>query len=431
MKSEARRVPEEISKPPLPEGGLLPTLSQRAKTDPDAADALARRKAAEKAEEARLLTKVKAPTLSERAKRGDASAIAAVQARAERRGQIEEAERAIIQKAAEERILAEVLEENEDSVVKLKKEGEARQAWNARNVKMTSEKVEDVGDLKKRLAEIKSNKKFADTKGLRGDLAKIQARRKVAAEVSLSGGDKFDVKPANKHEVNKHVISRNLYQAAKALDNEAAANKASGIASGEIEARLPTEKESGVESGTIEARQPTAKEQEEAFRPGLKAWREEESRQARLKNGKDLVAIKAEAEAKRKPAPVAKVEKNKPTTTLEQARERVEKMPAENRIKAEGAPLVEKLKGLTTKESSDYVLRERAVGIQKALDEIAAKYLKKYLTQDVAHDVLMGEPIKGLFKGGQRRDQEKYKALYNNEVYQKWLKEKGKIGRKW
>ena len=114
------------------------------------------------------------------------------------------------------------------------------------------------------------------------------------------------------------------------------------------------------------------------------------------------------------------------SAVLEAARAREKNMPAEARTAAENAPLVQELKNKPTKKGIDYVLQERAVGIQNKLDEITAKYLKKYLTHDVAHDFLMGEPVKGWFKGGQRKDQEKYKDLYNNKVYQIWKKAEGK-----
>lgn len=100
-------------------------------------------------------------------------------------------------------------------------------------------------------------------------------------------------------------------------------------------------------------------------------------------------------------------------STLETARARVAAMPEANRKRAEAAPLAKKLSGMSTKEGVEHVSKEVKAGKQKLLDEIAARYLKKFDSKENAHKFLMGPEVKGWFKGGQRRDQENYKKLYN------------------
>ncbi len=76
------------------------------------------------------------------------------------------------------------------------------------------------------------------------------------------------------------------------------------------------------------------------------------------------------------------------------------------------------------------LLQKQVENIQKGLDEIVQYFLQKNkdLKGDpvAAHNFLMGEEIKGWFKGKQREQQIKYKELFNRPTYKEWLKKKGK-----
>ncbi len=98
--------------------------------------------------------------------------------------------------------------------------------------------------------------------------------------------------------------------------------------------------------------------------------------------------------------------------TLEKARARVAAMPEAARKRAEAGPLVKKLSGMSAKQGAEQISREVALGKQKMLDEIVARYTKKFGSKDNAHKFLMGPEAKGWFKGGQRKDQENYKKIF-------------------
>lgn len=135
----------------------------------------------------------------------------------------------------------------------------------------------------------------------------------------------------------------------------------------------------------------------------------EESR--RLAEEEDAAYKKANAKfaPKKEESGIAKAK----SPVLEEARARVAAMPEASRKKAEATPLVKKLSGMSAKEGVEHVSKEVKAGKQKLLDEIAARYLKKFSSKENAHKFLLGPEVKGWFKGGQRKDQENYKKLYN------------------
>lgn len=75
----------------------------------------------------------------------------------------------------------------------------------------------------------------------------------------------------------------------------------------------------------------------------------------------------------------------------------------------------------------DDITLRRGEGIRRRLEEISWYFMKKHkMSAESVHKFLMGQEIKGLFKGGQKQMQKEYKALLNNPVYKEWLKLKGK-----
>ncbi len=100
-------------------------------------------------------------------------------------------------------------------------------------------------------------------------------------------------------------------------------------------------------------------------------------------------------------------------------------------VKEFTSPLVELLKGMPVMEGTGHLLKERATGAIKLINDTKKYFADKYkMSDEDAHKLLMGEEIKGLFKGGQRLKQRQYKINFNGELYQMWLKEEGKINRK-
>ena len=84
------------------------------------------------------------------------------------------------------------------------------------------------------------------------------------------------------------------------------------------------------------------------------------------------------------------------------------------------SPLTERLKGMSVKEGLDFVAEERAKGIQNSLNKINKYFIDKYkMTDESAHEFLMGEEIKGLFKGKEKKMQKEYKSLVASPAYKK------------
>lgn len=117
---------------------------------------------------------------------------------------------------------------------------------------------------------------------------------------------------------------------------------------------------------------------------------------------------------------------------VEQPSEEVQEQEAEenqeeqiNQKKEFTSPLIERLKGMSIKEGLDSVLKERASGIEKRLGEISEYFSDKYkMSGEAAHKFLMGNEIKGWFKGKQIQMQQEYKNLFTSSVYKDWLKAK-------
>ena len=87
------------------------------------------------------------------------------------------------------------------------------------------------------------------------------------------------------------------------------------------------------------------------------------------------------------------------------------------------SPLTRELKNKTVQEGIDTVVEARAEGIKKKLQEIEGYFAdKKIDAGKTIRQYLLGEEIRGWFKGEQKRLQQEYKDLYNNPVYQKYLK---------
>lgn len=73
------------------------------------------------------------------------------------------------------------------------------------------------------------------------------------------------------------------------------------------------------------------------------------------------------------------------------------------------------------------VIEQQATGKKKRIDEISKYFMRKNkMSAEPVHKFLMGEEIKGLFNGSQRKMQREYQSLYNSPVYKEWLKLKGK-----
>ncbi len=75
----------------------------------------------------------------------------------------------------------------------------------------------------------------------------------------------------------------------------------------------------------------------------------------------------------------------------------------------------------------DDITMQRGRGFEKRLLEIKNFFIKKYKMSDVEADkFLLGEEIKGLFKGGQKQMQKEYRSLIDNPAYEKFIKIKPK-----
>ena len=71
--------------------------------------------------------------------------------------------------------------------------------------------------------------------------------------------------------------------------------------------------------------------------------------------------------------------------------------------------MTERLKGMSVKEGLDFVAEERAKGIQNSLNKINKYFIDKYkMTDESAHEFLMGEEIKDCL-----REREKMQKEYN------------------
>lgn len=73
------------------------------------------------------------------------------------------------------------------------------------------------------------------------------------------------------------------------------------------------------------------------------------------------------------------------------------------------------------------VIEQQAEGKKKRIDEISRYFMRKNkMSAESVHKFLMGQEIKGLFNGSQRKMQREYKSLYNSPVYKEWLRLKGR-----
>ncbi|MBP6859406.1 MAG: hypothetical protein KBC69_02165 [Candidatus Magasanikbacteria bacterium] len=90
------------------------------------------------------------------------------------------------------------------------------------------------------------------------------------------------------------------------------------------------------------------------------------------------------------------------------------------------SPVIENFKRAKTVQEGIASLKEQQVeGIKKRLQEIEVLFADKnpYSKTKTVRQYLLGEDIKGWFKGEQKQLQQEYKNLYNSPTYQEWLKD--------
>lgn len=87
------------------------------------------------------------------------------------------------------------------------------------------------------------------------------------------------------------------------------------------------------------------------------------------------------------------------------------------------SPLTRELKNKTVKESIKQIGDQRVEGMKRRMQEIELYFADKNpeAKTKTARQYLLGSDIKGWFKGEQKRLQQEYKDLYNNDLYQKYL----------
>lgn len=88
-----------------------------------------------------------------------------------------------------------------------------------------------------------------------------------------------------------------------------------------------------------------------------------------------------------------------------------------------GQSLTERYNKMPMTEGADKFVEERAAGIIKEINKTQKYFADKYkMSDEEADKFLMGEEIKGLFKGGQRLKQRQYKINHDSPAYKEWLK---------
>ena len=87
------------------------------------------------------------------------------------------------------------------------------------------------------------------------------------------------------------------------------------------------------------------------------------------------------------------------------------------------SPLTRELKNKTVKEGIKQIEDQRVEGIKRRMQEIELYFADKNpeAKTKTTRQYLLGSDIKGWFKGEQKRLQQEYKDLYNNDLYQKYL----------
>lgn len=87
------------------------------------------------------------------------------------------------------------------------------------------------------------------------------------------------------------------------------------------------------------------------------------------------------------------------------------------------SPLTRELKNKTVKESIKQIGDQRVEGIKRRMQEIESYFAGKNpeAKTKTTRQYLLGSDIKGWFKDEQKRLQQEYKDLYNNDLYQQYL----------
>lgn len=143
---------------------------------------------------------------------------------------------------------------------------------------------------------------------------------------------------------------------------------------------------------------------------------------------KEKIAAKTSEDASAVAGEIANAEKINPEEKKEREEFEVEELKPQKKLakealeeKVKNAPLVRQAKeAKTTGEFLDSILIKRAGGIEKRMKEIRSFF--KSGGDKQKHEMLMGGEVKGWFKWKAKRLQKEYQELFENPVYQSWLK---------